>query len=223
LNMDGIGAKTIKNELGGDLIAGDLPANSYPMMIFDGTNWVLIRAVVGWQTGDVKSTIKTTADTGWVMMDDGTIGDASSGGTTRANADTSALFALLWNNTADADCPVSTGRGASAAADFAAHKTITLPQIRGRVVGGQGAGTGLTSRALASKIGHEDFKAHNHVLGGSGFIAIQAIGGGGLNNFSFTGADTAQAVVMANTGTGTQPAGQGAMQPTVFLNYMIKL
>src|SRR5258708_1610023 len=43
---------------------------------------------------------------------------------------------LLWNSWADAQAPVSSGRGASAAADFAAHKTITLPDLRGRVVAG---------------------------------------------------------------------------------------
>src|SRR3972149_2730731 len=55
-----------------------------------------------WSTGDVKLTLKTTADGGWVLMDDKTIGNAASGGTGRANADTVDLFTLLWNNTADA-------------------------------------------------------------------------------------------------------------------------
>ena len=36
-------------------------------------------------TGDAKLTLKTTADAGWVMMDDGTIGDGSSGASTRTN------------------------------------------------------------------------------------------------------------------------------------------
>ena len=38
-------------------------------------------------TGDVKQTFKTIADPGWVMMNDGSIGDGSSGATTRANPD----------------------------------------------------------------------------------------------------------------------------------------
>jgi hypothetical protein len=108
-----------------------------------------------WTTGDAKLTFKTTADSGWVMMDDGTIGDASSGATTRANADTSALFTLLWNNTLDANCAVSTGRGANAAADFAAHKTIALPKELGRSLAIAGSGSGLTARALASVVGTE--------------------------------------------------------------------
>jgi hypothetical protein len=92
-------------------------------------------------TGDVKLTLKTAADTGWVLMNDGSIGNASSGATTRASADTEDLFTLLWTNTANAQCPVSSGRGASAAADFAANKTITLPRALGRALATYGAGS----------------------------------------------------------------------------------
>lgn len=73
---------------------------------------------------------------GWTRANGRTIGSASSGATERANADASALFAYLWNNFSDTVCPVSTGRGANAAADFAANKTITLLDWRGYVPGG---------------------------------------------------------------------------------------
>src|SRR6185312_1389325 len=49
-----------------------------------------------WSTGDFKLTMKTTADTGWVLMNDGSIGDASSGASNRANADTADLFEFMW-------------------------------------------------------------------------------------------------------------------------------
>jgi hypothetical protein len=112
-----------------------------------------------WDTGDLKWTWKATADTGWVLLDDGTIGNAASGGTTRANADTSALFTLLWTNFADAQAAVSTGRGASAAADYAANKTIALPKSLGRLMGVAGAGSGLTSRTVGVTAGAE---THTH-------------------------------------------------------------
>lgn len=112
-----------------------------------------------WDTGDLKWTWKATADTGWVLLDDGTIGSASSGATTRANADTSALFTLLWTNFANSEAAVSTGRGASAAADFAANKTIALPKALGRLAGIAGAGSGLTSRAVGVTVGAE---THTH-------------------------------------------------------------
>lgn len=106
-------------------------------------------------TGDVKLTLKTTADAGWVMFDDGTIGDASSTATTRANADCEALFTLIYTNISDTYAPVTGGRGASAAADWAAHKKIALPKALGRALAVSGAGSGLTSRALGLTAGAE--------------------------------------------------------------------
>lgn len=69
---------------------------------------------------------------GWVRAAGRTIGDASSGATERANADTEDLFEHLW--TTDSGLTVSSGRGSTAAGDFAAHKTITLPDLRSRVL-----------------------------------------------------------------------------------------
>jgi len=110
------------------------------------------RTPSNFSTGDVKISLKTVADTGWVLMNDLTIGDASSGATGRANADTSALFALLWANIADQWAPVSTGRGASAVADFAAHKTLALPKTLGRALAGYGVGT--TSETTTASSGN---------------------------------------------------------------------
>lgn len=90
-------------------------------------------AAVSMEVGDIKLAFATGAKTGFVRANGRTIGDATSGGTERANADTSALFTHLWNNFSNTICPVSSGRGANAAADFAAHKNITLPDARGRV------------------------------------------------------------------------------------------
>lgn len=84
------------------------------------------------QTGDVKTRYGTGVHTGWVRANARTIGSATSGATERANADTEALFLYLWN--ADPNLAVSGGRGANAAADFAANKTIALPDARGRAL-----------------------------------------------------------------------------------------
>lgn len=178
--------------------------------------------LANWSTGDVKLTLKTVADSGWVLMNDTTIGNAASGGTGRANADTVALFTLLWNNTVDADCAVSTGRGANAAADYAANKTIALPKTLGRALASYGAGAGLTSRALAHVVGEENHQlttaelaSHTHVQvimsGGSGF--------GGSNQFSTT-PTTVSGLVTQSAGSDTP---HNTMQPTLFLSVMIKL
>ena len=76
--------------------------------------------------GDIKPNNGTSMP-GWLQMGSGSIGNASSSGTARANADTEELFTHLWDNYPDATCAVSGGRGASAAADFAANKNIALP------------------------------------------------------------------------------------------------
>lgn len=83
-------------------------------------------------TGAMWQYLGTTAPTGWVRGNGRTIGNASSSATERANADTEDLFEFLWDNFANAQCAVSSGRGSTAAADYAANKTITLPDLRGR-------------------------------------------------------------------------------------------
>jgi hypothetical protein len=180
-----------------------------------------------WRTGDVRLTLRASAPAGWVAMNDGTIGDASSGGSTRANADCQALFTLLWQSIPNAWCPVSGGRGASAAADWAAHKTITLPRVLGRALAAAGTGQGLTARALGSYLGAEthtltvgEMPVHDHQY-------IKLIGG-------LTGSEAGDAIFTEETLTGTtQPMGSteeagggqahNNLQPTAFLNVHIKL
>lgn len=81
-------------------------------------------------TGDIFFSLKNGTRTGAVRLNGRTIGSAASGATERANADTEPLYTFLWNNLADAEAAVATGRGASASADFGANKTITLPDLR---------------------------------------------------------------------------------------------
>ncbi|WP_046865923.1 hypothetical protein [Microvirga massiliensis] len=84
------------------------------------------------QTGDVLWLPRAGMRAGWVRDNGRTIGSAGSGATERANADTQALFEYLWLTYDNMICPVSGGRGATGAADFAANKTIALPDLRGR-------------------------------------------------------------------------------------------
>lgn len=191
------------------------------------TYLVAALAVGGFTTGDVKLTIKTVADAGWVLMNDTTLGDASSGATGRANADTSALFTLLWTNTVDADCAVSSGRGASAAADYAAHKTIALPKALGRTLATYGSGAGLTARALAHVVGEETHTLTNaempaHAHPGSTATLNNAGGGVTTQASGVTNGDNglSQTLSVASQGGG---GAHNVMQPTLFLNTMLKL
>lgn len=84
------------------------------------------------QTGDRKDSYNPTPMPGWIICQDGTIGNAASGASIRANDDTQALFILFWNICDNTICPVLGGRGASAAADFSANKQLTIPSTNGR-------------------------------------------------------------------------------------------
>lgn len=119
-----------------------------------------------------------SAPPGFVFESGRTIGNGASGGTERANADTSALYTLLWNNSTNTELPiqdsagVATTRGASAANDFAANKRLPVPDGRGKVHAGKdnmgGASTaGLITAAGAGIVGTTQFATggtQTHVL-----------------------------------------------------------
>lgn len=88
--------------------------------------------VGAYETGDTMFTLRAGTRTGWVRLNGRTLGSAASAATERANDDTSDLFEYLWNALDDTIAPVSGGRGGSAAADFAANKTIVLRSMRGK-------------------------------------------------------------------------------------------
>jgi microcystin-dependent protein len=205
----------------------------------NGAAWVQIAAAAtsSFSTGDVKLTFKTVADIGWVFMNDGTIGDASSGATTRANADTQSLFALFWNNCSNADCPVSGGRGANATADFNAHKTITLPLQLGRALASAGSGAGLTARTLGHALGGENTVAqHTHTINDPGHSHTEQVGSTTpfVNNIVRTTNSASATLISSNmpptttdvtniTINNTGVASDGNMQPSLFMNVMVKL
>lgn len=103
------------------------------------------------RTGDIKQSLRSGPNRGWILMDDRTIGSATSGATNRANIDTFFLYKTIWDGVADTWAPVSTGRGATAVADFAANKTLQLTRALGRVLAGQNSNfiTSLTFTADA--------------------------------------------------------------------------
>ncbi len=105
------------------------------------------------QTGWLQAIYGVGVVSGFVRCNARTIGSAVSGASERANADTQALFSFLWNG--DPNLVVSTGRGASAAADWAANKTITLPDLRGRaIIGLADMGNSVTTALTAAGFGN---------------------------------------------------------------------
>ena len=199
--------------------------------------------------GTVELTFQPNAQAEWIKLNDGSIGNAASGGTARANADTERLFTLLWNNTTVTECDIQdsagtpVAKGANAASDYAANRRIVIPIALGRALAVAGAGAGLTSRALAARTGAEthqlavtEMPSHNHG-GGSG-----AAGGHnhtptgwqqpGLGSIFSTSDGTGSSNVLSVGAVGdhthsiSSQGGDGThnnIQPSVFLNVMMKL
>jgi len=138
-----------------------LNQNEYVRLFSDGsTDYFALATRVAvssdYTTGDVKFHIKNATDAGWIQVDNGTIGDASSGASNRANADCQALYSLFWF-LGDNICPVTGGRGASDVVDWTAHKPIRMPLLMQRSIGVAGAGAGLTSRQVGAAAGGESW------------------------------------------------------------------
>lgn len=172
-------------------------------------------------TGDVVPSIRTSKE-GWLLMNDGTIGNAASGASPLASDTAEDLFKLLWSTVSDTYAPVSSGRGASAQADFAAGKTLTLPRALGRIMGLAGAGAGITERTIGEYTGTEDHTltaletpAHSHTFDGFEQGAGTAVAPVGA---------IYDATPFGRTEvTGSTVTAHNNMMPTTFLNYFIKL
>lgn len=157
--------------------------------------------------GSIQPMARRTAPTGWLLIDGKTIGSAASGATARANADTLALYTLLWDFSAAA-VPIftSTGaastRGASAADDFAADKRLALFTANGAAFLRMWSPTQtIDPGRVEGTTAPDKLKAHGHRIfgddsgsGPSGDVASPLnfpVGGSGrpgnylLNNLSF--------------------------------------
>ncbi|MGA8079974.1 MAG: hypothetical protein WB868_21570 [Xanthobacteraceae bacterium] len=200
-----------------------------------------VEAITGlWTTGDVKLTIKTTADSGWLMCSDQTIGNVSSGAAF-ANTAAQALYTLLWTNVSNTYAPVTGGRGSTPAADWAAQKSMQLTALMGRAIGIAGSGAGLTARALGQTFGEEnhllavsEMPSHTHGITDPGhshtYNQGNTVAGGSTNGaapYAVFNAQEAENSGLADTDITINAAGGGSthnnVQPTTFLNAMIKL
>jgi hypothetical protein len=176
------------------------------------------------RTGDVRTSLNSFLP-GWILMDDGTIGSASSGSSSRANIDTFPLFDLIWNafqgNQTLAPMFTSGGAGpvaygASSVIDFATNnRRLSLTKEAGRVMAGISG-----SHVLGTSVGAEtvvlttaNLPATDGVSAISGYIA-QAVPG----TFALQSAAGTTLKNIAPSGTAVS-----ILQPTVYMNVFIKL
>lgn len=121
-------------------------------------------------TGQRGSFFMQSAPAGWVLANGGTIGSAASGATTRANADTEALFTLFWNSFTNGTLPIRnpdgsvSSRGASAAVDFAANKRLTVFDLRTRYDRGADLGLGFDTALFVGTTQADSVGPHKHTL-----------------------------------------------------------
>ncbi len=156
----------------------------------DPTGWVRGSWAGTFTTGDVKFTLKTTADFGWVFCNDGTIGSVTSGASVAA-ANTQKLFNLLFANVTDTYAPLLTSSGVATT----------------RAAQGSAAAAWAANALTGAENG-----PHTH----TGPVTGAATNNGG-------GSLIAATVGNANTGSSGSGTPHNTMQPTSFLNCMIKL
>jgi microcystin-dependent protein len=151
LAVDGTTAKSITVSPGVAPPSGSLISGTVQSFVYDAGNdewrvagYVLIDGTP--RTGAKMDTILEGPYPGWVMAAGKTIGNASSGGTERANADTQALFIGWHKATASQNAlyPIQDSSGGAstrttagtadenALTDFNANKRLPLPNLRSR-------------------------------------------------------------------------------------------
>lgn len=176
-------------------------------------------------TGSVQSFRRKTPPAGWIKENGGTIGNPASGASTRANADTEALFTLLWTEFNNTELPIftSTGtastRGASAAADFAANKRLTIHDSRSRFLRSADDGLGFDAGLVVGLSQADALKAHTHNVTDPGHshpyikfgVRGNAAGGGAIID-AWAGSDNSP-TDPAQTGISIQSTGGTETRP----------
>ncbi|MFA5695930.1 MAG: hypothetical protein WC917_00490 [Bacilli bacterium] len=215
----------------------------------DGGNWYITeesKSATEFVTGNIKPSIGG-AENGWILMNDGTIGNVGSGATTRANADCLALFSLVWNvNPAWCRIYTSAGalssRGASAANDWAALKRLEIPKALGRSiisVGSAGLGNSYSIGQFFGEenhvLAHDENATHYHDPAGIFKEASTGIpqyahlasntnnfSGKGDGNFGWNPVGIADAHSISTENSGHSD-GHNTVHPVLALNYLMKL
>lgn len=176
---------------------------------------------VVFKTGQLQFSYDINPPSGWIRLQIGTIGSEGSGATLLASSQAQNLYYLLWNRMANAQCPVTGGRGASAAADFSANKPIALPNASGATFVNyyDSASLGALGQTIGSRevtLTIEQMPAHAHRPNNLQKYITDGVGGS-----SFTGGSEFQSVNTSEDAGGGQP--HNNMQPSNLIFVNIKL
>lgn len=184
------------------------------------------------RTGDIKISANAFSNTGrsagWIPLDNGTIGNASSGATTRAKDDAWLLYQLLFDNTVASDCPlfssvgVPIAKSGTALSNWNAGNRLQLPLTVGRVLADRGTGANALGHAFGSDtatLSAGNLPPHSHTVT---FTAGQAVGISPVNFARGSVPGSGSNTVNSGNGPGTS-APFSIAQSTVYYNMIIKL
>lgn len=129
-----------------------------------GANWISPSWAKG--TGEMEFRAASVALPGRIVLNGTTVGKVSSGAT-QASDTYLFVYQYLWNNFSNTICPVSTGRGANALADWNANKTIRAFNMMGTTVAGVDAMMGGTALGVYTSV---------PVINGSGTLSGSFLG-----------------------------------------------
>jgi microcystin-dependent protein len=220
----------------------------------DGGNETLqiVNSASAFATGFMLPYFGSTAASGWLIMNGDSIGDTGSGADNEGSTYED-LFTFLWDNVGNDYAAVSSGRGASAAADWSAGKTIDVPDMRGRAFLGLGTGSGLSGNLAAGEddgaetvtLVEANLPAHTHgagtlvtssagahthgidtaVPGGTGYLNRSSVGSNTVNDtFLVTNsAGNHTHVISGSTGSTGSGTAFNIMPPVRGANWIIKL
>jgi hypothetical protein len=173
------------------------------------------------RTGYVVQGWNNVAIGGYVVMNDGTIGTAGSGATTRANVDTFPLYNMLYTTVGQTWAPVA-GFTGNAIADFEAGRLMTLPRMLGRALATLGGGHVLGENAGGPEsfaLALNQIPQHTH-NSPPGFNFVVEPGSG--LDVAGVSPGTPSTITGGITGfAGQQPI--NILQPTSYLTTFIKL
>lgn len=155
--------------------------------------------------GEIRIWSTGTAPSGWQLCD----------GTALSRSTYSDLFGVVGTT-------YGVGDGST---------TFNVPDLRGRVPGGVGTGSGLTARALADEVGAETLPAHTHSIAVPAYAAdtgnddtpsttsiFARTSGETIYETNGNSADTTlEPFTSGSTGSGSH----GVMQPTLFVSFII--
>jgi hypothetical protein len=132
------------------------------------------------KTRDVKIRFDNAQISGFVRLNGKSIGSALSGASERANADTQSLYEELWDFD---NITVTGGKGANAAADFAANRPLVLPDCQGRGIFGMPNMGGAPDSAFKALLSGTDTEEPG-ATGGADTVTLEQAN---IPSYSLTG------------------------------------